>query len=150
MATLRIKKILAAFNHNIKFIIDQIKLILTEIDSTLEKRHVLTDFYCIYYKQKINFCGCPILNLGIDTNPKLFDRVKDITIKLRNIISQIIKQGIELKEIKPNINTDLYGGIFLSLIEGSVFASVLLKDDKYLLDMMIHSDSMITNELKIN
>ena len=143
---------LAAFNHNIRFIIDKITVILTEIDSPLAKLHALTNFYRNYYKNNINFGGCPILNVGIDannTNPQLFERVKYVTHKLQNSISQIIEEGILKKEIKSNIDADIYGGRIFSFIEGSVFMSVLLKDDKYLLDMMNHVDNMILNELQL-
>ena len=142
---------LAAFNHNIRFILDKIKAILTQIDSPLAKLHALTDFYRNYYKHNISFGGCPILNVGIDannTNPKLFERVKSVTRKLQESIEKIISEGIEKGEIKENINADIYGGRIFSLIEGSVFTSVLLKDDKYLLDMMNHIDKMILSELQ--
>ena len=144
---------LAAFNHNIRYIIDKIKVILTDINSPLAKLHALTNFYRNYYKHNINFGGCPILNVGIDannTNPQLFERVKDVTYKLQNSISQIIEEGIHKKEIKKSIDPDTYGGRIFSLIEGSVFMSVLLKDDKYLLDMMNHVDHMILSELQLS
>jgi len=141
-----------AFNFNIRFIIDKIRVIFDEIESPLKKLNALTNFYRTYYKQTIEFGGCPILNVGIDANnnnPELFTRVKEVATKLTNSITQIISEGQLKNEIKININPEVYGGRIFSLIEGSIFTSVLLKNDTYLIDMMNHIDNMIENELKI-
>ena len=95
--------------------------------------------------------GCPVLNVGIDsnnTNPELFKRVKDVAKKLTDSISSIIKEGQTQNIIKSEVDPELYGGRIFSFIEGSIFTSVLLKNDKYLIDMMNHIDDMIDNELK--
>ena len=142
---------LKAFNYNVKFVLNKIRLIFEEIDCPLEKLQALTDFYRSYNKQTIELGGCPVLNVGIDsnnTNPELFERVKDLARKLTNSISSIIQEGKNKGVIKPEINSELYGGRIFSFIEGSIFTSVLLKDDKYLIDMMDHIDEMINNELK--
>lgn len=143
---------LEAFNHNIRFVMDKIKLILTEIESPLAKLHAITNFYRDYYKNNINFGGCPILNVGVDannTNPHLYERVKYVTIKLKDSISKIIIEGIEKKEINKDIDAGLYGGRIFSLIEGASFTSELLQDDQYLIDMMNHIDKMISDELQL-
>lgn len=141
---------LAAFNYNVSFIMDKIRAIMTEIESPLEKFYALTNFYRNYYKNNINFGGCPILNVGVDANfnnPELYQRVKYVAKKLKESISQIILQGISCGEINSNIDVKTYGGRIFSLIEGAVFTSVLMRDESYLLDMMDHLDEMIKIEL---
>jgi len=143
---------IAAFNHNIRFIMDKVKVIMKEIESPLARLYALTDFYRNYYKHNINFGGCPILNVGVDannTNPKLFARVKEVAVKLENSIIRIIEEGIVKGEIKEDVSPTLYGGRIFSLIEGAIFTSVLMRDDKYLLDMMNHLDHIINNDLKL-
>jgi len=142
---------LKAFNYNVRFVVNQIKVIFDEIDCPLDKLKALTDFYRTYNKQTLPLGGCPVLNVGIDsnnTNPELFKRVKDIAKKLTDSITAIVIEGQSKGVIKPEQDADLYGGRIFSFIEGSIFTSVLLKDDKYLIDMMDHIDDMITNELK--
>lgn len=144
---------LAAFDFNVCFIVDKIRNILKEIESPLAKLHALTNFYRDYYIHRINFGGCPILNVGIDanyTNPKLFKRVKEVMLSLQKSIANMIEQGQEKKEIKKEINPLIYGTRIFSLIEGSVFTSIMFKEEKYLLDMMDHLDHIIKTELKIN
>ena len=142
---------LEAFNYNVKYILDKIAAILKTIDSPIAQLFALTNFFREYYKYNINFGGCPILNVGIDTNntnPELFKRVKYVIKKLQGSISSTIQNGIELGEIKDTVQPEIYGGRIFSLIEGSVFTSVMLRDDAYLLDMMNHIDKMIQTELQ--
>jgi AcrR family transcriptional regulator len=143
---------LASFDYNVQFIVGKIKNIITTIDSPIAKLYAITNFYRDYYVHRINFGGCPILNVGVDanfTNPKLFKRVKQVMIKLQESIATIILEGQQQNEIKKNIDAHLYGSRIFSLIEGSVFTSVILKDDKYLLDMMNHLDHLIKTELQL-
>jgi len=142
---------LEAFNYNIKYVLDKIKEILINIESPIARLFALTNFFREYYKYNINFGGCPILNVGIDTNntnPELFKRVKYVIKKLQGSISSTIQKGIALGEIKSTVKSEVYGGRIFSLIEGSVFTSVMLRDDAYLLDMMNHIDTMIRTELQ--
>jgi len=142
---------LKAFNYNVRFVINQIKVIFDEIDCPLEKLKAITNFYRTYNKQTLPLGGCPVLNVGIDsnnTNPELFERAKDIAKKLTDSITAIILEGQARQIINSEIDPSLYGGRIFSFIEGSIFTSVLLKDDKYLIDMMEHIDDMINNELK--
>ncbi len=142
---------LAAFDYNVYFIVVKIKNIITTINSPLAKLYAITNFYRDYYVHRVNFGGCPILNVGVDanhTNPELFKRVKEVLIRLQNRISEIIIQGQEQNEIKNEIDALQYGSRIFSLIQGSVFTSVMLEDDKYLLDMMNHLDHIIKTELQ--
>ncbi len=142
---------LEAFNYNIKYVLDKIATILKNIDSPIARLFALTNFFREYYKYNINFGGCPILNVGIDTNntnPELFMRVKYVIKKLQRSISSTIEKGVEQGEIKTTVTPEVYGGRIFSLIEGSVFTSVMLRDDSYLLDMMNHIDTMIRTELQ--
>jgi AcrR family transcriptional regulator len=142
---------LASFDYNVYFVVNKIKNIITTIDSPIAKMYAITNFYRDYYIHRINFGGCPILNVGIDanfTNPKLFKRVKTLITKMQDSIAKIIADGQEQNEIKNEIDAHLYGARIFSLIEGSVFTSTMLKDDKYLLDMMNHLDELIKNQLQ--
>jgi AcrR family transcriptional regulator len=142
---------LASFDYNMNFILGKIKNMITTIDSPLAKLYAITNFYREYYKHNINFGGCPVLNVGIDANynnPKLFNRVEKVILKLQNSIAQIIKDGQELNEIKKDVDATAYGSRIYAMIEGAVFSSVMLKNDKYLLDMMNYLDQIIKTELQ--
>jgi len=142
---------LASFDYNMNIILGKIKNIITTINSPLAKLYAITNFYREYYKHNINFGGCPVLNVGIDANynnPKLFKQVEKVMLKLQNSIAQIIKDGQELNEIKKDIDATAYGSRIYAMIEGAVFSSVMLRNDKYLLDMMNYLDQIIKTELQ--
>lgn len=142
---------LEAFNYNVRFIIDKIRVIFNEIESPIAKLYALSNFYRTYYDYIAIKGGCPLLNVGTDsqnTNPQLFLRVKHVIEKLKNSIIAILTDGIEKGEIKKDINTDLYAGRIFSFIEGSVFTASMLKNESYLHDMMNHLDQIIQIELQ--
>ena len=142
---------LASFNYNIHFVLDRLKIILEEIDSPLAKLYALTNFYRTDIQRELDAGGCPVLTVGIDTNhtnPELFARVKSIVLKLQNSITKMITEGQKIGEIKKTVTAKSYGSIIFSLIEGSIFTSMLLNDKNHLIEMMNHLDLIIKNELK--
>jgi len=143
---------LEAFNYNVKFIVDKIRSILSDIESPIAKLFALTNFYRSYYMHSLPKGGCPLLNVAIDannTNSELFHRVKLVMKKLTDGIAKMIAEGINKGEIKGDIDAEKYGGRIYCMIEGAVFASMTLKDDNYLMDMMNHIDKMIQTELQL-
>jgi AcrR family transcriptional regulator len=143
---------LEAFNFNVQFIVDKIKSILNDIESPIAKLFALTNFYRSYYIHSLPKGGCPLLNVAIDsnnTNPELFHSVKLVMKKLTDGIAKMIAEGINKGEIKSEIDSVKYGGRIYCMIEGAVFASMTLKDDTYLMDMMNHIDKMIQTELQV-
>ena len=143
---------LEAFNFNVRFIINKLRDIIFTVKSPVARLYALTNFYRNYTKHAFNFGGCPILNVGVDanhTNPILYERVKHVAIKMQKSIENIIQDGIDCGEMKENLDAEAYGGRIFALIEGAVFSSVLLHDDKYLLDMMNHLDHIIKTEIAL-
>ena len=143
---------LEAFNYIVKYQMDEIRNIIHEVASPLAKLFAITNFHRSYYKRYIGFGGCPLLNVGVDanhTNPALFTRVKYVVDKLQGSIASIIEEGIFKGEIRDDINAMKYGTRIFSLIEGSIFTSVISRDEDCLLDMMNHIDKMIQLELQL-
>ena len=143
---------LEAFNFIVKYQMDEIKAIITDIESPLAKLFAITNFHRSYYKRCMEYGGCPLLNVGIDanyTNPALFKRAKQVADKLQGSIASIIEEGIFKNEIRNDINAMRYGTRIFSLIEGAIFTAVISKDEYCLLDMMNHVDKMIHSELQL-
>ena len=141
----------AAFNYNIRSIIGKITIITNEIESPLAKLLAISNFYRNYYDRYMLNGGCPVLNVGIDSNnnnQKLFIRVREILVKLQLALANIIEQGKQSEEFVATIDSKKYGALIFSLIEGAVFTSTIMKDPNYLKDMMNHLDNIILNELK--
>ena len=79
--------------------------------------------------------GCPILNTAIesdDTHPQLRDRARQAMDSWRNLISKIVKKGIQKGEMRSDIDPDLIATILISTIEGAIMMSKLYQDPGYL------------------
>ena len=140
-----------AFNFAIKYQMDQIKEIIKTIESPLAKLFAITNFHRNYYDKLVEYGGCPIVNVGVDTNhtnPALFARVKHVIDRMQGSLASIIEEGIFKKEIKDDINAMKYGVRMYSLIQGAVFTAMMSQDEQSLIDMMNHVDHMIQTELK--
>ncbi len=143
---------LAAFNFSIKYIIKGIEKHVEITDSPLERLYLLIDFYRSYYDFTLAYGGCPILNVGIDSNHQqtpLYLRTKGIIIKLNKRLMELIDAGKKMHEIKPSISSEKYATLIFSMIEGAIFMSFTMQNKKYLIDVMAYIDTLITNEIKL-
>jgi len=141
---------LEAFNYNVQFIIDQVRLILREIDSPLAKLYALIRFYRGYFDQCSLKGGCPLMNIAVDTkhtNPELFKQVSTVITSIIESIAKVIEDGIKRGEIKKTVAPKLIGSRIFSTIEGAVFTAMMLEDEAYLTDMMNHLDRFIQTEI---
>lgn len=141
---------LDSFRYNIKGMLLKIGGIMKSIESPVSRLYAISDFYRNYYEYCSDRGGCPVLNVGIDsnnTNPELLIKVRSTINKMRSSIAQIIEDGKNKNEIRKEVDSDVYSSLIYSLIEGAVFMSMTLQDGKHLNDMMNHFDLMIKNEL---
>ena len=142
---------LEAFNFNIRKVMGYIAERVNAEEKASAKLRAITGFYRNYYQFTIALGGCPVLNVGIDSNhqnPALKERVNDVIKKLIQRIEDILRLGVEQKEFKSSVNTKQYATRIYSIIEGSVFTAVMMKDEKHLSDMMDFLDSMFATDLE--
>jgi len=141
---------LQAFNHNVRKVIGLVADYMNQETTPLKKLKAITDFYRHYYDLTKKYGGCPLLNVGVDSkhqNPVLLKRVRDIMKKLQKGIADIIREGIQKKEFRKNIDADTLAMRMLSMIEGGIFMANLLDDKQHLADVMDHIDRMIESEM---
>lgn len=139
-----------AFNYNLRKVIGLIAENVNAQEKASAKLHALTDFYRSYYKLTMDFGGCPILNVGIDSNhqnPVLHRRVNDVIEKLIRRIEEILRVGIEQKEFKADVDPLAYAKRVYSIIEGSIFTAVMMQDEAHLIDMMNFLDLQFERDL---
>ena len=139
-----------AFNYNVRKVIWKLADRMNAVESASEKFAVMTNFYREYYDYTMAFGGCPILNVGIDSkdsNPELYARVVVVLSKLKKNLEQIVVLGIEQGEFKEDLDPVRLGGRMVSMIQGAIFSSILLKDKNHLLQMMDHFDAMVKDEM---
>ena len=143
---------LSAFNYSLHNIMRPLNAKVNAETDAISKLKAITDFYRHYYQTHMeSMGGCAILNVSIDThhqNPVLFTRVQDVIRKLKKAIENIIDLGKQEAHIKKGIHTEKYASKIYGMIQGSIFLTMTLNEDRYLTDMMDHIDQMIDSEMK--
>jgi TetR/AcrR family transcriptional regulator, transcriptional repressor for nem operon len=142
---------LKAFQFNANRVLSRLKSEMLSKENTIDKLFMLTHFHRSYYDFVLDYGGCPILNVAIDSknvNPKLYEASCNISKKLENSLASLIQTGIDKQEINPMADAKTIAKNIYSMIQGSIFMSVTHQDKNYIHEMMNHIDSMITKNLK--
>ncbi|MDD7887336.1 TetR/AcrR family transcriptional regulator [Flavivirga sp. 57AJ16] len=143
---------IASFVFTIKNMMKQIAHHLSKSDSPIEKLFLITDFYRNYYDYSKQLGGCPILNIGVDSNNQntlLLQKVKQVIERIQDQLATIIEDGIEAREISSEINAMYFAKRLDTMIQGAIFMTYTMDDDFYIKDTMDLIDDMIGKELKI-
>lgn len=141
-----------AFNFNVKSLLIKIGSHLENSESPIQKLYLITDFYRNYYNYSQELGGCPIINVGVDSNNQNSDlliRVRRVVEKIQDQLATLIESGIEAGEISEEINAMTYAKRIDSMFQGAIFMTYTMNDDSYLIDTTQQIDTMITNELKL-
>lgn len=138
------------FNYNIKRIFNTLMSNVDNIESAVGKLYAISNFYRNYYEYSQRFGGCPIINVGVDSNNQntaLITHVRKIIKRFHVYIVEIIDLGKEQGEIKPNINSMEWSIRIDSMIQGATFMTTTMDDNRYIVDVMNQVDSIIKYEL---
>lgn len=140
-----------AFVYNVKRVTSTIQKAIDVKNSSIDKLLAISTFYKSYFDLTADAGGCPILNVGIDSNhqnPELLLKVKKAIINLQGNMARIVEFGQTNNEIHSNIDADEVSRRFFSMIEGAVFMAGIFDDGIYMKDLGRNMDGMILNELK--
>ncbi|MFK7787227.1 MAG: TetR/AcrR family transcriptional regulator [Crocinitomicaceae bacterium] len=140
-----------AFAYNVQGVVDQIKVHIGQTKSPIEQLHKLVSFYRNYRKVTVKSGGCPVINIGVDANHDnevLLGKVREIIARLQNGIVKMIIAGIEVGEIRSDIDAEKYGRYFFTVIEGAVFLMTTTDDERFMHEAMDRLDELIERELK--
>jgi len=140
-----------AFSYNVNLVTNAIVKLIANEKNNINKLYAITKFYSKYYLFTLDFGGCPILNIGIDSNhqnPILMQKVQKAITNIQNFIESIIHQGIQNKEIRESIDAKYYARQIFTRIEGAVFMTMTTQKEIYLKDMIIGLNHMIENDIK--
>ncbi len=140
-----------AFKYNVKLVLFPIAIEITKYENALDKLYAVTNFYRVYYPIAKERGGCPILNVGVDTNsvnPLLFKTVKEVSKRTMQSIIDIIQFGISRKEIRADIDVNKIANNFYCIIEGGVFMSFMNRNPLFLANICDHIDKHIIDVIK--
>lgn len=143
---------LKAFQLNVKKYVLPLYAQINKSVGSIEKIYAIIIFFRNYYDSVATIGGCPILNVGIDAkyvNAKLFEASRKISKQMVLGLIQLIEQGIEKKELNPNIDAEKIAKTILVIIEGGNFLSNLHEDKEYMNIALDNISESIIPQLKI-
>lgn len=139
------------FNYTVRRIMWKMAEKVNSQTTATAKLRAITDFYRKTYVKHMNeFGGCAILNTGVDSHylsPALFQRVKEVIGKLKRNLTNIVKEGMESGEFRPDLDAKLVGSRIYAMIQGSIFLTTTLEEGDHLIDMMNQIDRMVERDL---
>jgi len=125
---------LEALDYAIETVFQHFSEVTLHTNTALEKISSLFDVYKDVVNNPPVKGGCPLLNTAIDsddTNPLLRDKALTVLRKFLNMLEEIIEEGIQNRELNPNIDTKAVASFIIASFEGSIMISKLERDNEH-------------------
>ncbi|TCI85043.1 TetR family transcriptional regulator [Tenacibaculum sp. M341] len=140
-----------AFKFSVRLVLKDLNAYVAKGKTPLEMLVNVAGFYEGYYIYSKKFGGCPILNIGVDSdnqNNAIANLVRSYNERILAQFTFLINAAKEAIQIKQEIHSEEYAKRFFYMIEGAVYMSHIMKDDYYLLDVSKTVKNIIHKELK--
>jgi TetR/AcrR family transcriptional regulator, transcriptional repressor for nem operon len=95
--------------------------------------------------------GCPLLNTAVDSddgNPVLRERARQALGKWQNLLTSIINDGIQRREIRRGVDPNRLAMLIISSLEGALMISRLERNRDALVAARSHLDSYLEKEIR--
>lgn len=126
---------LEAFDYAIETVFQHFSEATLHTNTAIEKISSLFDVYEDVVNNPPVKGGCPLLNTAIDsddTNPLLRNKAFTVLRTFLNMIEEIIEEGIQNRELNPNIDTKAVASFIVASFEGSIMISKLESDNEHI------------------
>ncbi|MFN6593014.1 TetR/AcrR family transcriptional regulator [Bacillus sp. TD10] len=132
---------LEAFKYAIDTVSQHFSEAIRNANTTLEKVGAFFNVYEDVINNPPIKGGCPLLNTAVDsddTNRLLREKALEVFYTFLNMIEEIIIEGIQNQELKPDIDTKAVASFIIATLEGSIMASKLERDNKHVTNSKQH------------
>ena len=95
--------------------------------------------------------GCPLLNTAVeadDGNPVLRERARQALGKWQNLLTSVINEGIQRREIRSGVDPNRLAMLVISASEGALMISRLERNRDALLVARSHLDDYLDREVR--
>ncbi len=140
-----------AFRYCIRTVLKDLNAQVAKGNTALDKLINVSSFYKNYYSYCKKFGGCPILNIGVDSDNQqnsISKFVRSYNERILEKFTKLIDKAKDANEIKSEIVSEIYAKRFSYMIEGAVYMSHIMKDESYLFDLADVMKDIIIRELK--
>ena len=111
-----------AVDYNMEMLSNKLKNNLNQYSTAKDKLYAYLDFFIDPTQSVVNG-GCPMLNFGTeadDTNELIKTKVNSLVNKSQKLLADLIKEGIDNGEFKPDWNAEEFATMMFAMLEGGV------------------------------
>ena len=142
---------LAAFQYNSTILLNALDEVLGGGQTSLDKLLRLTDFYRNYDVFTRKLGGCPILNVGVDSqynHRTLAAAARETARIIEGKIALVLEEGVNRGEMKLPVTPLQFAKQFFTMIMGAVSMATIMADRKYLLNTIVYLEVLFQKEFK--
>ncbi|SEB96853.1 DNA-binding transcriptional regulator, AcrR family [Tenacibaculum sp. MAR_2009_124] len=140
-----------AFKFSVRRVLRDLNYVVNKGETPLEMLLNVPKFYRNYYEYNKKFGGCPILNIGVDSdhqNGSISDLVRSYNYRILEKLADLIDKAKNSNEVADSIDSMTYAKRFFYMIEGAVYMSHIMRDEWYLMDLSDTMTKIIKKELQ--
>lgn len=143
---------LAAYNYNSNRLLAALEQVIAQSDNPRTMLFNLLEFYKNYGDFTREMGGCPIANVGIDSqyiHRGLARAVRETIQCIETRIAEALEVGIRNHSLKLNVPPIVFSKQFFTIIQGAVTMSTIMQDRKYITNSMNYLEIQLKKELGI-
>lgn len=142
---------LSAFEHNRNILLKEVHEKLSVSGKALDKVFSLIHFYRHYDVFTLPLGGCPILNVGVDSqhnNTLLAAAAKETVKEIEGEIAIVLENGQNNGEIRLPVPPLQFAKQMYTMLQGAVAMATMTRDRKYLVNTVAYLEQLIKQEIK--
>lgn len=142
---------LAAFKYNRSKLLDAVSEHLEIEGSAMGKIFNLLKFYRNYDAYTLPMGGCPVLNVGVDSqhNNRLLAAAARETVRdIEGKIALVLENGVKKGELSLPVTPLQFAKQLFTMLQGAVAMATITRDRKYLNNTVAYLEVLIRRELK--
>ncbi len=143
---------LEAFDYTFAKIQQRVQFLLTDKRHAVERLQTIVAAFQELIEHPPIAGGCPVLNTAIesdDAHPVLRERARGAMDEWQNAIRRIIARGIELRELRPEVDAETVATVMISTLEGAIMLSKLYDDPTHMQRAVAHLHQYIKTQLAV-
>jgi Transcriptional regulator len=142
---------LSAFEYNRNQLLSAIDAKLGEHEGAMDKLFTLIQFYKQYDVFTLPMGGCPILNVGVDSqgnNTLLSAAVRETIKDIEGKIALVLENGAKRDELHLSVPPLQFAKQLFTMIQGAISMSTITRDRKYLINTLTYLEHLVKKEIK--
>ena len=142
---------LSAFEYNRNQLLSAIDAKLGEHEGAMDKLFTLIQFYKQYDVFTLPMGGCPILNVGVDSqgnNTLLSAAVRETIKDIEGKIALVLETGTKSDELHLSVPPLQFAKQLFTMIQGAIAMSTITRDRKYLINTLTYLEHLVKKEIK--